>query len=623
MFYLYIQLRIGPHLLYHQQCPIFLTTLDFLKNCLARPGGLLAYVSVFLAQFNYYPWIGAFVLTLTASLICLSTGGLLRVMTGRRPPLPIILLPVVGLLILHNRYQYDPSVGMTLLAALALANVYVRRVPERPLPGLAVFLVSSLVVYAIVGSAYVLYAVLCGVFELVKRRRIALGVLCILCSAAVPYGFSMYSYEVGPSVAYAPVLPFREGAPLSFWGMETLPRALHVALLLFFPVTAVAGGLYSRWAGTSRRAHVGDDGAEPPHTPAPVTVWMFATLGLFSVVAAVAVLWSFDEVARTRLEISYYAQQGKWKTVLEKASRLPRARWTRLDMHNVNRALYHSGRLLDEMFSCPQTRTIDSLLLELAHGKRLRTGRACLKRASLYFELGHVNRALGLAHSALEDLDQHPEAIKLLVKIYVVKGQITMARMCLGTLRKNLLYRNEAAEWLDRLDIDPDMTTDKELQRVRTVMLRTDPFVGSLDVRDHGGMLRQLLRTNPQNRMAFEYAIAYYLWSRELGNFVAALGRLSDFDYSGIPRHCEEAVVVYRRANPGRSVNLHGRRISDETIKQAREFFENCACYADPVKASEVLAEWYGNSYLFYSTFGFCGSGTGPAQADAVTGASK
>lgn len=624
VFYLYIRLRIGPHLLYHQQCPVFLTTFGFLKNLLGRPGGLLGYVSVFLAQFNYYPWIGAFVLTLTTSLICLSTGGLLSVMAGRRVPLPVVLLPAVGLLLLHNRYQYDPSTGTALLAALALANIYVRVVPRRTLPGLAMFLVSSFVVYVLCGSAYVLFAVLCGVYELVKKRRVLLGVFCLLCSV-VPYGFSMYSYEVGPAAAYAPLLPFREGASVSFRGMLTLPRALHLALLLFFPVAAVATGLYGRRTTTTQVPV--SDGSPPLDTPAPATVWMSALAGVFSVIAVVAVLWSFDEVTKTGLEISYCAQQGKWERVLEKARRLPPARWTHCDIHDVDRALYHTGRLLDEMFTCPQTKNADGLLLAY-QGQAPRTGLAPLKGARLCFELGNVNRALGSAHGPLERVGEDPRFLKLMAKIYVVKGQVPMARTCLGALRKNLLYRNEAQDWLDRLEIDPDMTTDKELQRVRNVMLHTDPIVGSLDILEHGGMLQQLLRTNPRNRMAFEYAMAYYLWSRELGNLMANIDRLRDFDYSGLPRHCEEAVIVYLQASKERSVNLHGWRISDGTLRRARGFFEDLARYVvagrlDRERAAEALAEAYGDSYLFYSVFGFSGSGARPAQADAVTGASK
>jgi tetratricopeptide (TPR) repeat protein len=624
VFYLYIRLRIGPHLLYHQQCPVFLTTLEFLKSFLDRPGGLLAYVSVFLAQFSYYPSTGALVLTLTASLICLSTDGLLRVLAGRRVPLPVVLLPAVGLLLLHNRYQYDPTTGTTVLVALALVNAYVRWVPRRTRPGFTVFLVSSVIVYAVGGSAYVLYAVLCGVFELVKKRRILLGVFCLLCTAA-PYGFSMYSYEVGPAAAYVPLLPFREGASLSFRGMLALPRALHMALLLFFPLAAVTAGLHARRTDKTRTPV--PDGSPPHPTPPPATASMLLSLGLFSAVAATAVLWSFDDVAKTRLEIDYHAQRGQWKLVLEKARSLPPARWTDYVMHDVNRALYHTGRLLEEMFSYPQTRDVDSLLL--AHVRPApQTGRVCLKIASLYFELGHINRAQGSAHIALEILGEHPEVLKLLAKIYIIKGQTPMARTCLGALSQNLLYRNEAKAWLDRLDIDPDMTADTELERVRTVTPRTDPLVGSLDVSEFEGMFLQLLRTNPRNRMAFEYGMAYFLWSGQVANVVASLGRLNNFDYSGIPRHCEEAVMAYQRANREGIVNLYGRRISDETLTRAREFFENLARYVtagrlDRESASKALAERYGNSYFFYRVFGFCGSGARPVQADVVTGASK
>jgi len=624
VFYLYVRLRIGPHLLYHQQCPAFLTTLEFFRSFLDRPGGLLAYVSAFLAQFNYYPWVGALVLTLTASLICLSTHGLLGFLAGRRVPLWVALVPAVGLLLLHNRYQYDPGTGTALLAALALVNAYVRWVPRRTLPGVAAFLVSSLVVYAFGGSAYVLYAVLCGVFELVKKRRIFLGVLCLLCSG-VPYVFSIYSYEVGPAAAFAPLLPFREGVSPSLRGILALPRALHLALVLFFPLAAVAAGLYARRTDTTRTPV--RDGSPPLPTAQPTSTWMLLLPELLSVIAVAAVLWSFDDVAKTRLEIDYYAQQGNWKLVLEKAHRLPPARWTDLVMYDVNRALYHTGRLLDEMFSYPQRRERDGLLLgHVKAGPQI--GRYCLKIAGLYFELGHVNRAQGSAHIALEVLGEHPEVLKLLAKIYIVKGQVPTARRCLGALRKNLLYRNEAAAWLDRLEVDPDMTSDEELRRVRTVMLRTDPLVGSLEVSDFEGMLLQLLRTNPKNRMAFEYAMAYSLWSGQLANVVTNLGRLGDFNYSGIPRHCEEAIVVFQQANPEQSGIPSDLHVSDETIERAGEFFEDLTRYVtagrlDRERASKALAERYGNNYFFYRVFGFSGSGARPVQADVVTGASK
>ena len=623
-FYLYVLLRIGPHLLYHQQCPVFLTTLEFFKSFLDRPGGLLTYVSVFLSQFNYYPWIGALILTLTAALICMSTGGLLRVFAGRGVPLPVVLFPAVGLLLLHNRYEYDPITGTALLAALALANAYVRWVPRRTLPGFAVFVVSSVVVYAFAGSAYVLFTVLCGVCELVKKRRVALGVFCLLCSV-VPWGFSVYSYEVGQAAAYAPLLPFREGVSPLFRGMLALPRLLHMMLLLFFPLAAVAAGLHASHPSAAHTSVPG--GSLPLPAPARATAWTFLSPALFPAIAVAAVLGSFDGAAKTRLEIDYCAQRGQWKLVLEKAKELPRSRWTNYVMFDVNRALYHTGRLLDEMFSYPERTGVDSLLLGDVKPTP-QTGRAWLKVARLYFELGHINRAQHFAHYALEIQGEHPEALKLLAKTYILKGQTTMARPCLGALRQNLLYRNEAEAWLEKLDVDPDMTTDEEFRRVRTVMLQADPLVDSLDTPEHGDMFLRLLRTNRKNRMAFEYAMACYLLSGQEADVVANLERLDDFDYSGIPRHCEEAVLFYQQVNKKQSVNLYGRRISGETLVRSVTFGEDMRRYLtsgqlDRENASKALAEWYGGTYFFYCVFGFSGSGAKPVPVDVVTGASK
>ena len=84
LFYLHVWLIINPALVYEIRCPVFLTSLGFFKSFLPRPGGLVEYLSIFCSQFNYYPWAGALIITLTAGLICLATRGVLRAMgTGR------------------------------------------------------------------------------------------------------------------------------------------------------------------------------------------------------------------------------------------------------------------------------------------------------------------------------------------------------------------------------------------------------------------------------------------------------------------------------------------------------------------------------------------------------------
>lgn len=85
LFFLYVWLRIKPELIHHNDNPVFLTGVDFLKGFLARPGGPVEYVSLFFWQFYYCRWAGTLIITLTAAVICLATRGMMLAMGERRP----------------------------------------------------------------------------------------------------------------------------------------------------------------------------------------------------------------------------------------------------------------------------------------------------------------------------------------------------------------------------------------------------------------------------------------------------------------------------------------------------------------------------------------------------------
>lgn len=54
-----------------------------------------------------------------------------------------------------------------------------------------------------------------------------------------------------------------------------------------------------------------------------------------------------------------------------------------------------------------------------------------------------------------------------------------------------------------------------------------------------------LLLQNPKNKMAYEYLMAHSLLSRDLRTFARFLPKYTDFDYHRMPRHFQEALLVY------------------------------------------------------------------------------
>ena len=187
----------------------------------------------------------------------------------------------------------------------------------------------------------------------------------------------------------------------------------------------------------------------------------------------------------------------------------------------------------------------------------------------------------------------------------MVKGNIGSARIFLGALSKTLFDAHWANNYLQRLQSDPNLSTDEKIQHLRSVMLEKDYGFSAIDIED---ILSQLLEKNKQNRMAFEYLMAWYMLAGQLDKFVQNLDRLDDFDYTQFPRLYEEAMLVHVNRTRKR-LDLHGRRFSSESRQRMDAFSQIFDRYDKNKQAAFYeLAKDYGDSYLFYCIYGFSGT---------------
>jgi hypothetical protein len=187
--------------------------------------------------------------------------------------------------------------------------------------------------------------------------------------------------------------------------------------------------------------------------------------------------------------------------------------------------------------------------------------------------------------------------------VNIVKGQTEAARAFLQALRAYIHHRAWATEALNRLEADPLLLGDRQVQEMRAVMLdQRDQVLGpSLDER-----FEALLQRNPRNRMAFEYRMALYLLHLLLDEFARELARLDDFGYPAIPRHYEEAVLVYESVS-GKTVDLHGRQISEGTRRAYEHFCRVLDVFhqrGNRQGAQAVLEPDFGHTYFYYYFLG-------------------
>jgi hypothetical protein len=108
--------------------------------------------------------------------------------------------------------------------------------------------------------------------------------------------------------------------------------------------------------------------------------------------------------------------------------------------------------------------------------------------------------------------------------------------------------------------------------------------------------------------MAFEYLMAHYLLTKQLGKFVGNLHRLDDFGYDSIPRHYQEAISLYIGITQ-KGIDLGGRGLNTEIVNQYKQINK---IVADPNNSDlenlrRKLAPKFGRTYFFYFVFGVSG----------------
>jgi hypothetical protein len=325
----------------------------------------------------------------------------------------------------------------------------------------------------------------------------------------------------------------------------------------------------------------------------PVRRWCVGT-ALLLVVGGVSVFFCQESEQKALFELDYYSYRGLWPEVLERAQYSPN---NYVMIYAVNMALYHTGRLGDEMFRHHQ----NSHTLFLTSEEVLE---AWWKRFGVFFELGCINSA---EHALIESVGsntERPLILKRLALVNMVKGDIDTAGVYLRSLSKTLFDADWANNYLSRLKSDSGLSTDQDIQQMRELIAEKD---GIWVFTENETPLLDLLERNRRNKMAFEYLMAWFLVTRQLDKFVDNLGRLDDFEYTRIPRHYEEAILLYSYAK-SRTVDLHGRRISSESQASFSEFDRILSMYASNTQAAyNHLASKYGNSYYFYHVYGHSG----------------
>jgi len=609
LFYLYVWLRIDPSLLYFWASPVlpaFSLGSEFRSGFLVHPGGPVEYAAAFLSQFYYYPWAGSLVITAAAMLMWASSRSYLKPIVGPSGKL-LHFVPAVLFLMLYNRYDHALALGLAFVLAVWGACLYVQSRRLGSWVRLPAFLVLLGLVYYAGAGASLLYALLCGLMELAAPGGVAFALLCFAAGAVVPWLARRAVCDVTPAEAYVRLLPLFHPRNVA---NAVIGLGLGLGLCLSLALIAAAAVIW-RWArrgknGLRPRAIAQRAVPARPSSAGLLAKGFWAPAALF-LITAVVVWLSFETRLNGFIAVESCARLEEWDKVLERARQIHARNRDPWICYDVNRALFHTRRLPDEMFSYYQHPA--ALLFpppKLMDNLKSFPFELVMKFSDIFYELGRVNESEHMAYEVFTWTGNRPMVLKRLAMINIIKERPAAARDYLLALEKDLIDGRWARDCLSRLGADPSSAGDEDVRRIRSLVPAKD------DVKDIPveAVLEECLQANKSNRMAFEYLMGHLLLNRRLDEAVRNLPRLSDFDYVGVPRSYEEAVLIYQLAT-GHRVDLHGRSISPQTMERFRGFYQIINSYRGNLAgARQALVKDYEDTYFYYYVFGPVGVGT-------------
>lgn len=178
-----------------------------------------------------------------------------------------------------------------------------------------------------------------------------------------------------------------------------------------------------------------------------------------------------------------------------------------------NLALAMHGILLEHMFDYNQN-GIAGLLPDVKEDAT-----SPLPTAEAFYQLGMINvaqRTVFEAQEAILDFQKSGRCYKRLAETNLINGQYEVARKYLTALQKTIFYRDWANETLLLLGNEKAIANHSEYGRLRQWAYKDDFYFSDHTTPE---MLESLYSRNPDNRMAYQYLLAYYMLTGDRERF--------------------------------------------------------------------------------------------------------
>jgi len=562
------------HIAQKEQMQLFMTDFGYLLRHLSMQGGFAIYLGEFLTQFFLIPWVGAFVVS---SIIFSIYYGIHRVLKQLfNSELNVLaIFPAIGycFLLCNDFYSVSGAVAVslsiwTVVAYLKITNPAFRMV-------LGVVLIP--LIYWLLGGAYMLFGLSVIFTELVihfskdiRKEPVQHLWLYILCCLVLGVGVPLLARRF--LLLDTLLQSFYSGSYYKF--SLIFPYFLKL-IFISSPVIILLQFVFLKYLSEKTR------------------MILQVGFGIVLIAGTTVGFNRFPNVAEEK-EMMYdnLVNRQQWVEIIKVAEKeMPSGNQGRLAL---TLALGQSNQLSTRLFSFSPQQS-DFFIPYKVHGM------APLIANEPYFYLGLINFAQMLA---MESIDSSPDAVmpvravKRYAETCIIAGQYDVAAKFIGYLQKTLFYRDWANDASKYLNNDEKVNAHPLWGKLRASQPKDD-FYFQFDQVDL--TLFALLRSNPQNRMAYEYLMSSYLLQKDLDKFLEFLPLTKSMNYAEVPLVYQEALIYAKTLMTEWPAELEQYKISDDVNKRIELYasaFKNGGN-----KSPESMKQSFGNSYWYYVHF--------------------
>jgi hypothetical protein len=550
---------------YQEKLALFVFSHDYLISNIKQPGSLLLYLGRVLTTFFYYPFAGAFIISLTNCLIIYLILKIIHYLSGKGS----ILIPLIfGILffILQTNYQYllFNNLGVLLqLAFFYLATKYLK--------GYIPVIIFPLWYWITGGFAWIfvlLYTFSMALKSVKKEiiRIISLFVVSFLLIYVLKQFILFQSFD---TLLIFPLSNEDTGSQFRLF----LPA---IALITFIPFIGIIKIRLPGWLSN--------------HEKMGRFIYPLISILLISISSLLChnkVLIEYFHAERL-FYLESYDDLTRYVTKHPTTNRLT------IFLNNI--ALSETGRLNDLLFQFPQSPDGQSLFLKWEMlGEVLRRG------GYFYYTTGMINEAHRWAYENMVMKGITPEGLKMLIKTEIINGNYKVASKYISLLKNTLFYRAKAKEFEKLLFNDKAVELHAELGVKRKEKIEHDFFSITDDPYIN---IQRVLALDSLNRKVYNYKLAYLMITKDYKGIAGGLARLESLGYKKIPENLEEAAMVCRISDSAPLPDLGDMKISPQTEARFNKFLETFQSYGNSLKAAEpVLRQKFGNTFWYWAFY--------------------